>query len=79
MLPWQWGWFGRYVLYSPMGHRMFGTYYKGDVINQEVGVEDNYQNTRGLLFALTESTRRAWRALSLPTALLTLARPRRST
>ncbi len=102
MLPWQWGWLGKYVIYSPMGHRIhhsalpehkdknlgalfpvwdwiFGTYYKGDVINQEVGVEDNYQNTRGLLFDLTESTRRAWRALSLPPALLTLARPRRST
>jgi len=87
MLPWRWGWFGRYVLYSPMGHRihhsalpehkdknlgfifpvwdwMFGTYYKGDVINEEVGVEDNYQNTRGLLFDLTESTRRAWRSVS---------------
>ena len=87
MLPWSWGWFGRYVLYSPMGHRihhsalpehkdknlgfifpvwdwMFGTYYKGDVINEEVGVEDNYQNTRGLLFDLTESTRRAWRSVS---------------
>ncbi len=94
MLPWRWGWFGRYVLYSPMGHRihhsalpehkdknfgfifpvwdwMFGTYYKGDVVNEEVGVEDNYQNTRGLLFDLTESTRRAWRSLSLPAALLT--------
>jgi sterol desaturase/sphingolipid hydroxylase (fatty acid hydroxylase superfamily) len=87
MLPWGWGWFGRYVLFSPMGHRIhhsalpehkdmnfgalfpvwdwiFGTYYKGDVINEEVGVEDNYQNTRGLLFDLTESTRRAWRSVS---------------
>jgi hypothetical protein len=58
---------------------MFGTYYKGDVINEEVGVEDNYQNARGLLFDLTESMRRAWRSVSLPTALLTPARPRRST
>jgi sterol desaturase/sphingolipid hydroxylase (fatty acid hydroxylase superfamily) len=89
MLPWGWGWFGRYVIYSPLGHRihhsalpehkdknfgaffpvwdwMFGTYYKGDVINEEVGVEDNYQNTRGLLFDLTESMRRAWRSVSLP-------------
>jgi sterol desaturase/sphingolipid hydroxylase (fatty acid hydroxylase superfamily) len=87
MLPWGWGWFGRYVLFSPMGHRIhhsalpehkdmnfgalfpvwdwiFGTYYKGDVINEEVGVEDNYQNTRGFLFDLTESTRRAWRSVS---------------
>jgi len=102
MLPWRWGWFGRYVLYSPMGHRihhsalpehkdknfgfifpvwdwMFGTYYKGDVVNEEVGVEDNYQNAHGLLFDLTESTRRAWRSLSLPAALLTPGRPRRST
>ena len=92
MLPWGWGWFGRYVVYSPLGHRihhstlpehkdknlgalfpvwdwMFGTYYKGDVINQEVGVEDNYQNTRGLLFDLTESVRRSWRSVSWPAGL----------
>src|SRR5438477_159294 len=102
MLPWRCGWFGKYVLYSPIGHRihhsalpehkdknlgflfpvwdwMFGTYYKGDVINEEVGVEDNYQNTRGLLFDLAESTRRAWRSVGLPTAPWTPARPRRST
>lgn len=89
MLPWRWGWFGRYVLYSPMGHRihhsalsehkdknfgallpvwdwLFGTYYKGDVMNEEVGVEDNYQNTRGLLFDLVESVRRARRLISVP-------------
>jgi sterol desaturase/sphingolipid hydroxylase (fatty acid hydroxylase superfamily) len=94
MLPWSWGWFGRYVLYSPIGHRihhsalpehkdtnfggifpvwdwMFGTYYKGDLINEEVGVDDNYQNTHGLLFDLTESVRRAWGSLKLPTALMT--------
>ena len=93
MLPWSWGWFGRYVVYSPMGHRihhsalpehkdknlgalfpvwdwMFGTYYKGDAVNEEVGVEDNYQNTRGLLFDLTESMRRAWRSVRLPAALM---------
>ena len=91
MLPWRWGWFGRYVLYSPMGHRihhsalpehkdknfgslfpvwdwMFGTYYRGEVINEQVGVEDNYQNTQGLLSDLTESVRRAWRSASLPAA-----------
>ena len=94
MLPWSWGWFGRYVLYPPMGHRihhsalpehkdknfgglfpiwdwMFGTYYKGDRINEEVGVDDNYQNTRGLIFDLTESMRRAWGSVKLSTALLT--------
>jgi sterol desaturase/sphingolipid hydroxylase (fatty acid hydroxylase superfamily) len=94
MLPWSWGWFGRYVLYSPIGHRihhsalpehkdknfgalfpiwdwMFGTYYKGDLINEEAGVDDNYQNTHGLIFDLTESVRRAWRSVQLPTALLT--------
>jgi len=87
MLPWRWGWFGRYVIYSPVGHRIhhsalpehkdknfgalfpvwdwiFGSYYKGDAINEDVGVEDNYQNTRGLLFDLTESMRRAWRSLA---------------
>jgi sterol desaturase/sphingolipid hydroxylase (fatty acid hydroxylase superfamily) len=94
MLPWSWGWFGRYVLYSPLGHRihhsalpehkdrnfgslfpvwdwMFGTYYKGDLINEEVGVDDNYQNIHGLLFDLTESVRRAWRSVKLPIAPLT--------
>ena len=87
MLPWRWGWFGKYVIYSPVGHRlhhsplpehkdknfgallpvwdwMFGTYYKGKVTNEEVGVADNYQNTRGLLYDLVESTRRAWRSVS---------------
>ena len=94
MLPWSWGWFGRYVLYSPIGHRihhsalpehkdknfgglfpiwdwMFGTYYKGDLINEATGVDDNYQNTHGLLFDLTESVRRAWGSVKLPTALWT--------
>ena len=94
MLPWSWGWFGRYVLYSPIGHRihhsalpehkdknfgglfpiwdwLFGTYYKGDRVNDEVGVDDNYQNTRGLLFDLTESVRRAWGSVKFPAALLT--------
>lgn len=92
MLPWRWGWFGRYVLYSPTGHRIhhsalpehkdknfgalfpawdwiFGTYYKGDVINEQVGVEDNYQNTRGLLFDFIEPMRRAWRSVSAPMGL----------
>ena len=87
MLPWQWGWFGKYVIYPPVGHRIhhsalpehkdknfgallplwdwiFGTYYKGEVINQEVGVADNYQNTRGLSYDLVESTRRAWRSVA---------------
>jgi len=86
MLPWRWGWFGKYVIYSPVGHRIhhsalcehkdknfgallplwdwiFGTYYKGDAINQEVGVADNYQNIRGLAYDLAESTRRAWRSV----------------
>jgi sterol desaturase/sphingolipid hydroxylase (fatty acid hydroxylase superfamily) len=93
MLPWSWGWFGRYVLYSPIGHRihhsplpehkdknfgglfpiwdwMFGTYYKGDRINEEVGVDNNYQNTHGLLFDLTESVRLAWGSVKSPAALL---------
>jgi sterol desaturase/sphingolipid hydroxylase (fatty acid hydroxylase superfamily) len=87
MLPWRWGWFGRYVIYSPVGHRihhsalpehkdrnfgalfpvwdwMFGTYYRGDTINEEVGVADNYQNSRGLVYDLIESMRRAWRSVA---------------
>lgn len=66
MLQWRWGWFGRYVVLPPTGHRIhhsavpehldknfgaifpvwdwiFGTYYRGDVLNAEVGVDDNYQ------------------------------------
>jgi sterol desaturase/sphingolipid hydroxylase (fatty acid hydroxylase superfamily) len=86
ILPWRWGWFGRYVLYSPTGHRihhsplaehtdknfggifvvwdwLFGTYYKGDSLNQTVGVNDNYQNIHGLGFDLVESYRRAYRSV----------------
>lgn len=85
MLPWRWGWFGRYVVFPPTGHRIhhsavpehldknfgaifpvwdwiFGTYYRGDVLNAEVGVDDNYQNRNGLRFDLMESMRRALRA-----------------
>jgi sterol desaturase/sphingolipid hydroxylase (fatty acid hydroxylase superfamily) len=81
-LPWSWGWFGKYVLYSPIGHRihhsaneahrdtnfagifpiwdhLFGTHYQGDEINEDVGVDDNYQNQKGLWFDMVESTRRA--------------------
>ena len=86
MLPWGWGWFGRYVIYPPTGHRihhsaieehrdrnfgsifvfwdhLFGTYYNGDVLNEEVGVDDNYQNKKGLLFDLVEPIRRAIRSI----------------
>lgn len=86
MLPWSWGWFGRYVVYPPTGHRihhsaldvhwdknfgsifvfwdhLFGTYYKGDVLNEEVGVDDNYQNKKGLVFDLIEPVRRAARSI----------------
>jgi sterol desaturase/sphingolipid hydroxylase (fatty acid hydroxylase superfamily) len=85
MLPWRWGWFGRYLVYPPTGHRvhhsalpehrdknfagifpiwdhLFGTYYDGE-INAEVGVDDNYQNEKGLWFDLVESARRALRTL----------------
>lgn len=90
ILPWSWGWVGRYVIYSPIGHRIhhsaldehrdknfgsifpiwdhiFGTYYTGDVINEEVGVDDNYQNRRGFFYDLIEPIRRAVRSVrSLP-------------
>lgn len=85
MLPWRWGWFGRYVVFPPTGHRIhhsalpehmdknfgaimpiwdwiFGTYYDGEVLNDAVGVDDNYQNRNGLRFDLAESMRRAVRA-----------------
>ena len=85
MLPWRWGWFGRYVVFPPTGHRIhhsalpehmdknfgaimpiwdwiFGTYYDGEVLNEAVGVDDNYQNRNGLRFDLAESMRRAVRA-----------------
>jgi sterol desaturase/sphingolipid hydroxylase (fatty acid hydroxylase superfamily) len=86
MLPWRWGWFGKYVVYPPTGHRvhhsalpehrdknfagifpiwdhLFGTYYQGEDINEEVGVDDNYQNVRGLWYDMVESARRALRTL----------------
>ena len=86
MLPWRWGWFGRYVLYSPIGHRLhhsplpehcdknfgamlpiwdqiFGTYYSGDVLNDEVGVDDNYLNVRGFWLDMIEPVRLALRTV----------------
>lgn len=87
MLPWRWGWFGKYVIFPPMGHRVhhsplpehrdknfggvfpiwdhvFGTYYMGESINEDVGVDDNYQNSRGLWFDMVESTRRSIRTIT---------------
>ena len=89
ILPWDWGWFGRYVIYPPTGHRihhsplpehtdknfggifvvwdwLFGTYYKGDSLNETVGVNDNYQNIHGLGFDLVESYRRAYHSVVRP-------------
>lgn len=86
MLPWKWGWFGKYVIFPPTGHRIhhsamrehwdknfgsifpiwdhiFGTYYNGDVLNEEVTVDDNYQNKKGLIFDLIEPIRRAARSI----------------
>ncbi len=86
MLPWKWGWFGRYVVYPPTGHRihhsaldehrdknfgsifvfwdhLFGTYYQGDVLNEEVGVDDNYFNRKGFFYDLIEPIRRAIRSI----------------
>lgn len=85
MLDWRWGWFGKYVLFAPTGHRihhsplrehmdknfgslfpvwdwMFGTLYTGDVLNEEVGVDDNCYAGRGLWENLVLCTRRAARA-----------------
>ena len=86
ILPWSWGWVGRWVIYPPTGHRihhsallehhdknfgsifpiwdhLFGTYYTGDVLNEEVGVDDNYMNRRGFRYDLIEPIRRAIRSV----------------
>ena len=86
ILPWSWGWVGRWVIYPPTGHRihhsalsehhdknfgsifpiwdhLFGTYYKGDLLNEEVGVDDNYMNRRGFRYDLIEPIRRAIRSV----------------
>jgi sterol desaturase/sphingolipid hydroxylase (fatty acid hydroxylase superfamily) len=82
MLPWRWGWFGKYVLQPPVGHRihhsplpehrdknfasifpiwdvLFGTAYTGDVVNDEVGVDDNAHNVRGVVFDVVQSLKKA--------------------
>lgn len=75
MLPWNYGILGKYLIYSPIGHRihhselpehwdknygdifviwdrLFGSYYKGSLINEKVGVSDNWMNKEGLVFDL---------------------------
>ncbi|MFT5070730.1 MAG: alkylglycerol monooxygenase [Chitinophagales bacterium] len=75
MLDWDYGKLGKYLIYSPIGHRihhseipehwdknygdlfvfwdrLFGTYYKGNLINEKVGVSDNWMNKQGLVYDL---------------------------
>jgi sterol desaturase/sphingolipid hydroxylase (fatty acid hydroxylase superfamily) len=84
MLGWKWGWFGKYVLFSPVGHRvhhsplaihmdcnfgglfpiwdwLFGTLYTGDVVNGQVGVDNDYYAGHGVLSSIAVGTRRAAR------------------
>jgi sterol desaturase/sphingolipid hydroxylase (fatty acid hydroxylase superfamily) len=73
-VPWTWGWFGRWILVSPQGHRihhspipehfnknlgtwafwdhLFGTWYDGTLINDEVGLGEPLHNNRNLLIEL---------------------------
>jgi sterol desaturase/sphingolipid hydroxylase (fatty acid hydroxylase superfamily) len=67
MLPWTFGWVGRWLLISPVAHRihhspevehfdrnfggitplwdrLFGTWYAGDRVNEQVGCVDNHYN-----------------------------------
>jgi len=85
MLEWRFGWVGKYLIFSPVGHRIhhsplpehmnknfgslfpiwdriFGSFYTGHVLNDEVGVDDNYMNKRGLFWDMFECARRTWRA-----------------
>lgn len=89
MLPWNWGWVGKYILISPVAHRIhhstekvhydknfghltplwdraFGTWYAGDDVNEEVGVDDNYFNARGVIFDYINPVIRFGRSLIAP-------------
>jgi len=74
---WTYGWFGRWVVFSPIGHRihhsplpehwdknfgdflviwdrLFGTWYDGDVVNDEVGLSTGDWDERGPLDQLLD-------------------------
>lgn len=73
-IPWTWGWFGRWVLMSPQGHRihhsphyehfnqnlslwpvwdhLFGTWYQGSSVNDEVGLGEPLHNNGNLVAEL---------------------------
>lgn len=73
--PMRWGWFGKYVLQSPVDHwihhspekehwdknyannlaiwdHVFGTYYKGEKVNDKIGLPGDYLAHNGLLYNL---------------------------
>ena len=81
MLPWTFGWLGRWVLVSPVGHRihhsaipehfdknfgmififwdrLFGTYYAGPTVNQDITVLGNPYNRHSIFWDILECPRR---------------------
>jgi len=90
MVNWDYGWIGRWIIFSPIGHRIhhsmeeehwdknfgdifvfwdriFGTYYEGSRINNEVGVTDNVYNKGSVLGDLWLSIRLAFHSRSYGT------------
>ena len=71
-VPFTYGWFGKWIVFSPVGHRIhhstqvehfdsnygdifpiwdhiFGTYYSGNEINEEIGIPENEFNQNGVI------------------------------
>lgn len=87
MLDWRWGWFGKYVILSPVYHRvhhsplpehvdknfaalfpvwdwLFGTLYRGAVVNPRTGVDDNCFRGKGLFASMGLGVANAWRVVA---------------
>ena len=81
-VPFTYGWFGKWVVFSPVGHRIhhsievkhfdsnygdiltiwdhiFGTWYSGDDINEEIGIPENEFNHNGVVADLCRPFKKA--------------------
>lgn len=84
-LPWTYGWVGRWLVYSPVGHRLhhspepehqgknlgnliplwdriFGTWYDGPRVNDEVGTPGNPYNQANPIDEALDAVARSWAA-----------------